>query len=108
VRAFHKSGRWLVGFSTFSRGLHRGKPDADLHDWNVRSGKFDVLFGGSSRDLPPKETIEVQTTEIGYPKLTRTSMLKDFQNHPKGKAFYPQLVEASDVDIPFGEPRSFA
>jgi hypothetical protein len=35
-------------------------------------------------------------------------MLKDFQNHPKGNAFYPQLEEASDVDIPFGEPRSFA
>jgi hypothetical protein len=61
-----------------------------------------------TRDLPPKETIEVQTTEIGYPKLTRTSMLKDFQNHPKGNAFYPQLEEASYVDIPFGEPRSFA
>jgi hypothetical protein len=27
-------------------------------------------------------------------------MLKDFQNHPKGNAFYPQLLEASDMDIP--------
>ena len=80
MRAFHKSGEVACWISTFSRGLHRGKPDADLHDWNVRSGKFDVLVGGSSRDLPLKETIEVQTTEIGYPKLTRTSMLKDFQN----------------------------
>ena len=75
--------------------------DTDLHDWNVRSGKFCVLVGGSSRDLPLKETIEVQTTtQIVYPKLTRNSMLKDFQNHPKGNAFYPQLLEASGMDIP--------
>ena len=57
MRAFHKSGQVACWISTFSRGLHRGKPDADLHDWNVRSGKFDVLVGGSSRDLPLKETI---------------------------------------------------
>ena len=75
--------------------------DTGLHDWNVRSGKFCVLVGGSSRDLPLKETIEVQTTtQIVYPKLTRDSMLKDFQNHPKGKAFYHQLLEASGMDIP--------
>ena len=73
--------------------------DADLRDWNVRPGRFDVLVGGSSRDLPLKETIEVQT-QIAYPKLTRTSMLKDFQNHPKGRAFYRQLLEASGMDIP--------
>ena len=75
--------------------------DTGLHDWNVRSGKFCVLVGGSSRDLPLEETIEVQTTtQIVYPKLTRNSMLKDFQNHPKGNAFYPQLLEASGMDIP--------
>ena len=75
--------------------------DTDLHDWNVRSGKFGILVGGSSRDLPLKETIEVQmTTQIVYPKLTRNSMLKDFQNHPKGNVFYPQLLEASGMDIP--------
>ena len=75
--------------------------DTGLHDWNVRSGKFCVLVGGSSRDLPLKETIEVQTTrQIVYSKLTRNSMLKDFQNHPKGNAFYPQLLEASGMDIP--------
>ena len=75
--------------------------DTDLHDWNVRSGKFCVFVGRSSRDLPLKETIEVQaTTQTVGPKLTRNSMLKDFKNHPKGKAFYPQLLEASGMDIP--------
>jgi beta-glucosidase len=74
--------------------------DTDLHRWNVRSGKFDVLVGGSSRDLPLKATIEVQATEISYPKLTSTSMLKDFQNHPKGQAFYSRLLEATGIEIP--------
>jgi beta-glucosidase len=74
--------------------------DTDLHGWNVRSGKFDILVGGSSRNLPLRETIEVKATDIGYPKLTRTSMLKDFQKHPKGKAFYPQLLEATGMTVP--------
>jgi beta-glucosidase len=74
--------------------------NTDLHAWNVRSGNFDILVGGSSRDLPLKVTIEVQATEISYPKLTNTSMLKDFQNHPKGKAFYPRLLEATGMKIP--------
>jgi beta-glucosidase len=74
--------------------------DTDRHSWNVRSGKFDILVGGSSRDLPLKETIEVHATDITYPKLTRTSMLKDFQNDPKGKGFYPELLEATGVTIP--------
>jgi beta-glucosidase len=74
--------------------------DADLHDWNVRPGIFDILVGGSSRNLPLKETVEVQTTKIAYPALTRSSMLKDFQHHPRGKEFYPELLDASGVDVP--------
>lgn len=27
-------------------------------------------------------------------------MLKDFQNHPKGRAFYGELLEATDMEIP--------
>ena len=74
--------------------------NTNLHAWDIRSGNFDILVGGSSRDLPLKVTIEVQATEISYPMLTTTSMLKDFENHPKGKAFYPRLLEATGVKIP--------
>jgi beta-glucosidase len=50
--------------------------DTDLHYWNVRSGKFCVLVGCSSRDLPLKETIEVQTTtQIIYPKPSTSPMI---------------------------------
>jgi beta-glucosidase len=27
-------------------------------------------------------------------------MLKDFQNHPKGREFYPRLLEATGLEIP--------
>jgi beta-glucosidase len=33
-------------------------------------------------------------------KLMKTSMLKDFQNHPKGQAFYGELLEAIGMQIP--------
>jgi beta-glucosidase len=74
--------------------------DTALRTWAVHSGKFDILVGGSSHDLPLKATVEVQATDIRYPKLTRTSMLKDFQNHPKGQAFYGELLEATGMQIP--------
>jgi beta-glucosidase len=74
--------------------------DTAVCAWSVRSGDFDILAGGSSRDLPLKATVAVQATDIRYPRLTRTSMLKDFQNHPKGRAFYGELLEATGMEIP--------
>jgi beta-glucosidase len=74
--------------------------DTAVRTWSVRSGDFDILAGGSSRDLPLKATVAVQATDIRYPQLTRTSMLKDFQNHPKGRAFYGELLEATGMEIP--------
>jgi beta-glucosidase len=74
--------------------------DSAVREWSVRSGKFDILAGGSSRDLPLKATVEMQATDIRYPKLTKTSMLKDFQHHPKGREFYRELLEATGMQIP--------
>jgi beta-glucosidase len=74
--------------------------DSALRAWSVHSGKFDILAGGSSRDLPLKATVEMQATDIRYPKLTRTSMLKDFQHHPKGRKFYGELLDATGMQIP--------
>jgi beta-glucosidase len=44
--------------------------------------------------------VEVRATQPAYPQLTRNSLLKEFKRHPKGKAVYPQLVEAPDMGIP--------
>jgi beta-glucosidase len=74
--------------------------DASTHGWAVNPGEFDLLVGSSSRDLPLKQTVEVQTTQPVYPQLTRYSLLKEFKTHPKGKAFYPQLAEAFGMGNP--------
>ncbi|QRN93024.1 glycoside hydrolase family 3 C-terminal domain-containing protein [Archangium violaceum] len=65
--------------------------DTTHHRWTVNPGRFDILVGGSSRDLPLRKHVQVETTQVPVPKLTRESMVKEFKNHPKGKAFYPQL-----------------
>ncbi|MGA8659285.1 MAG: glycoside hydrolase family 3 C-terminal domain-containing protein [Chthoniobacterales bacterium] len=74
--------------------------DASMHEWSVNPGKFDILIGSSSQELPLKQTIEVEATRPGYTQLTRHSLLKDFLNHPKGKTFYAQLVEAFGLGNP--------
>jgi beta-glucosidase len=73
--------------------------DAALHDWRVCPGNFDILVGGSSRDLPLRKTITIKTGQIVSPELTRASMLKEFRDHPKGKAFYPRLLEAAGLKV---------
>jgi len=70
------------------------------HDWVVNPGKFDILVGSSSQDLPLRQTIEVEVTKQDCAPLTRDSLLKEFKNHPKGKAFYPQLAEAFGLGNP--------
>jgi beta-glucosidase len=73
--------------------------DAALHDWRVGPGNFDLLVGGSSRDLPLRKTITLQTAQVAIPELTRASMLKAFRDHPRGKAFYPRLLEAAGLKL---------
>jgi beta-glucosidase len=65
--------------------------DTTHHRWTVNPGRFDILVGGSSRDLPLRKHVQVETTQVPVPKLTRESMVKEFKNHPKGQALYPQL-----------------
>lgn len=76
--------------------------DVSIHDWAVNAGKFDILVGGSSRNLALKQTIELAVTKMPDPRLTRNSLLKEFVNHPKGKAFYNELVEAFGLGNPRG------
>ena len=74
--------------------------DSLRHDWVVNPGRFDILVGGSSQDLPLRRTVEVEATNQDSAPLNRHSLLKEFRNHPKGKAFYRELAEAFGLGNP--------
>jgi beta-glucosidase len=88
----------VVGFDLENRDF--AYYDVSVHDWAVNPGKFDILVGGSSKDLPLKQMIEVRATQAPKYPLTRNSLLKEFVNHPTGKAFYNELVEAFGLGNP--------
>ncbi|KFE60866.1 glycoside hydrolase family 3 C-terminal domain-containing protein [Hyalangium minutum] len=73
--------------------------DAALRRWSVNPGRFEILAGSSSRDLPLRKQVQVEATQVTFPKLTRESMVKEFKNHPKGEAFYSRLAK-----VIMGEP----
>ncbi|MDY7229664.1 glycoside hydrolase family 3 C-terminal domain-containing protein [Hyalangium rubrum] len=64
-----------------------------LHRWTVNPGRFDILVGGSSRNLPLSKQVQVEASEVHVPTLTRDSTVKEFKNHPKGQAFYMRLAK---------------
>ncbi|HKI43893.1 MAG TPA: fibronectin type III-like domain-contianing protein, partial [Balneolales bacterium] len=66
--------------------------DTEISDWKVETGKFDIMVGGSSDNLPLQKTVEVTSTNTKYPPLTRNSLLRDFRNNPKGKAIYDKII----------------
>lgn len=68
--------------------------------WVVNSGKFDILVGASSQDIRLMQTIDLHDPKAVVPRLTRDSLLKEFKNHPKGKAFYPVLIAAFGMGDP--------
>jgi beta-glucosidase len=76
-----------------------------LHRWSVNPGRFDILVGGSSRHLPLRKHVLVETAQAAIPTLTRNSMVKEFKNHPKGEAFYSRLTKVIMGEA-FEEPGS--
>lgn len=68
--------------------------DVATHAWEVNAGMFDVLVGGSSRELPLRAAIDVRATQQPVKRLSRESMIKDFRDHPNGEVIYAELVRA--------------
>nr|WP_315166305.1 glycoside hydrolase family 3 C-terminal domain-containing protein [uncultured Flavobacterium sp.] len=68
--------------------------NAKSHDWVIKSGKFDVLVGSSSRNLPLKQTIDIQSTRPAKVVLTRESLFKEFKKAPNSEAIYAQIVQS--------------
>ncbi|MFV5703780.1 glycoside hydrolase family 3 C-terminal domain-containing protein [Flavobacterium sp. XS2P12] len=67
--------------------------NSKYHDWAIKSGKFDIRVGGSSRDLPLQQTIDIQSTKTAQIVLTRESLFREFKNAPNSDALYAQLIQ---------------
>lgn len=68
------------------------------HDWAVKSGKFDIRVGGSSRDLPLQQTIDIQSTKTVKVVFTRESLFKEFKNAPNSAEIYAQIIQSFTGD----------
>ncbi|MFM2369264.1 MAG: hypothetical protein RL619_1564, partial [Bacteroidota bacterium] len=68
------------------------------HDWVVKSGKFDIRVGGSSRDLPLQQTIDIQSTKTVKVFFTRESLFKEFKNAPNSAEIYAQIIQSFTGD----------
>ena len=66
--------------------------DPRVHDWVIDSGVFTVFVGGSSQGPFLTEITRV-AAERPYPPITRESMLKEFAEHPRGRAIYRELLD---------------
>ncbi|MBK8019097.1 MAG: fibronectin type III-like domain-contianing protein [Betaproteobacteria bacterium] len=73
--------------------------DVRIHDWAVQSGTFEVHVGGSSRDLPLHVALDVTARHVVYPKLTRDSLLKSFQETPGGKVVFDEILHTALAGI---------
>lgn len=79
-----------------------------IHDWTINSGRFDILVGNSSASLPLTVAVRVTNTRGVVQKLNRNSMVKEFKNHPNGKAYYRDLVKAFGIDLDSAPPKNLS
>ncbi|WP_217362501.1 glycoside hydrolase family 3 C-terminal domain-containing protein [Flavobacterium sp. M31R6] len=79
--SFHLTSRDFAYYSTIA------------HDWVIKSGKFDIRVGASSRDLPLQQTIDIQSTKTNKIVFTRNSLFKEFKNAPNSAVIYEQLTK---------------
>ncbi|CAN1547389.1 beta-D-glucoside glucohydrolase [Flavobacteriaceae bacterium] len=80
--SFHLTSRDFAYYSTIA------------HDWVIKSGKFDIRVGSSSRDLPLQQTIEIQSTKTAKIVFTRNSLFKEFKNTPNSAVIFEQLTKS--------------
>ena len=68
-----------------------------LHDWHVETGDFTIEIGGSSRDLPLKGTVRVESTAELPRNFTADSIYLDVMADPRGRelmtAFMKKTME---------------
>ena len=68
--------------------------NADLHDWHVESGDFTLEVGASSRDLPLKATVYVESTVRPPVHYDMNSILMDILRDPRAAELMTPLMPA--------------
>ena len=79
--------------------------DVSLKDWKVNSGKYEILAGGSSRNLPLKETVEITGSNANAKTLSRDSMIKEFKGNPNCPDAYGQFLMSFGYDLNAQPPK---
>lgn len=72
--------------------------DTTAKDWIVETGDFEILAGGSSRDLPLKAVVRVKSTKASKRLYTRNSPLGDLLEDPAAAEVIMKLMQS------FGRP----
>ncbi|MCJ7472909.1 MAG: glycoside hydrolase family 3 C-terminal domain-containing protein [Actinobacteria bacterium] len=67
--------------------------NVDMGDWHVESGDFEILVGGSSRDMALKETVSVKSSITIRKKYSRNSTIEDLMNDPIGVKAIQEVIE---------------
>ena len=69
--------------------------DAELKDWRVQSGEFEILAASSSADVRLKETVSVESTTKLPVVFHLRSTISDLMEVPEGAEFAMKLMKGS-------------
>jgi beta-glucosidase len=67
--------------------------DVDIKDWQVESGDFEILVGGSSKDIALRETISIKSGTTIKKKYSRNSIIGDLMDDPVGAKIARQILD---------------
>jgi len=67
--------------------------DVDIKDWQVESGDFEILVGGSSKDITLRETISIKSGTTIKKKYSRNSIIGDLMDDPVGAKIARQILD---------------
>ncbi|MBR1560467.1 MAG: glycoside hydrolase family 3 C-terminal domain-containing protein [Clostridia bacterium] len=76
--------------------------NGDLHDWHVETGDFTIEVGASSRDLPVRATVHVESTAALPVHYDENSILMDILKDPRAKAVLRPVIEAMTATFQSG------
>lgn len=71
--------------------------DEEKHDWQVETGEFEILVGGSSKDTPLKAVVTVNSTIEKKTVFTRNSTIGDMLSDPVGAAILGEMAGAEYI-----------